>query len=40
MVNHIVMWNFKEEVEDAKKPELVAAMKEELEALVGKFQDS
>ena len=36
MVNHIVMLNFKPEVEDAKKPELIAAMKEELEALVGK----
>ena len=36
MVNHIVMWNFKPEVEDAKKPELIAAMKVELEGLVGK----
>ena len=36
MVNHIVMWNFKPEIEDAKKPEIMAAMKEELEGLVGK----
>lgn len=36
MVHHIVMWNFKPEIEDAKKPEIMAAMKEELEGLVGK----
>ena len=35
MVYHIVMWNFKKEVEEAKKPELLAAMQKNLEALVG-----
>ena len=29
MVHHIVMWKFKPEVEDAKKPELKKAMAEE-----------
>jgi len=36
MVHHIVMWNFKEEVEDAKKAELQADMAKHLEGLVGK----
>lgn len=36
MVRHIVTWCFKEEVEEAKKPELKAAMAENLGALVGK----
>ncbi|NBH99598.1 Dabb family protein [Hominisplanchenecus murintestinalis] len=36
MVRHIVTWCFKEEVEEAKKPELKAAMAEHLEALAGK----
>ena len=36
MVRHIVTWCFKEEIEDAKKPELKAAMAENLSALVGK----
>ena len=35
MVYHIVMWNFKKEVEEAKKPELLANMQKNLEALVG-----
>lgn len=36
MVNHIVMWNFKPEVEEQKKPELKKAMKLHLESLAGK----
>lgn len=36
MVNHIVMWKFKPEIEEAKKPELKKAMNEQLSALVGK----
>lgn len=36
MVNHIVMWKFKPEVEEEKKPELKKAMAEQLKALVGK----
>ena len=36
MVHHIVMWKFKPEVEDAKKPELKKAMTENLKSLVGK----
>ena len=36
MVHHIVMWKFKPEVEDAKKPELKKAMAENLKSLVGK----
>ena len=35
MVYHIVMWNFKQEIEEAKKPELLENMKKNLEALVG-----
>ena len=35
MVYHIVMWNFKKEVAEAKKPELLENMKTNLEALVG-----
>ena len=35
MVHHIVMWKFKPEVEDAKKPELKKAMAENLKSLVG-----
>ena len=35
-VYHIVMWKFKEEIEEAKKPELKAAMAENLGSLVGK----
>lgn len=35
-VYHIVMWKFKEEIEEAKKPELKAAMTEHLCSLVGK----
>ncbi len=36
MVHHIVMWKFKPEIEDAKKPEIKKAMNENLKALVGK----
>ena len=36
MVYHVVMWNFKEEVEEAKKAALIADMKVNLESLVGK----
>ena len=36
MVHHIVMWNFKPEIEEAKKPEIMKAMSEELQGLVGK----
>ena len=35
-VYHIVMWNFKDEIEEARKPELKAAMAENLGSLVGK----
>lgn len=35
MVYHIVMWNFKKEVEEARKLELLATMQKNLEALVG-----
>lgn len=36
MVHHIVMWRFKDEISEEKKPELKKAMKENLCALVGK----
>lgn len=36
MVNHIVMWNFKQEVEEEDKAALKMAMEENLKALVGK----
>lgn len=36
MVYHIVMWKFKAEVSEDKKPELKKAMNEQLSALVGK----
>lgn len=36
MVYHVVMWNFKEVVEEAKKTELQADMAKHLEGLVGK----
>lgn len=36
MVNHIVMWKFKPEVEEADKPELKKIMNEKLSGLVGK----
>lgn len=35
MVHHIVMWKFREEIPEEKKPELKMAMKEHLTALVG-----
>ena len=36
MVHHIVMWQFKPEIEENQKEEIKAAMKEHLNALVGK----
>lgn len=36
MVHHIVMWKFKPEIEESKKPELKKAMAENLKGLVGK----
>ena len=36
MVKHIVMWKFKEEVDEAAKAALIKDMKENLEGLVGK----
>ncbi|HJA68095.1 stress responsive protein [Lachnoclostridium sp. An169] len=36
MVHHIVMWKFKPEIPEEKKPELKAAMKENLASLVGR----
>ena len=36
MVHHIVMWKFKPEVEESKKPELKKAMAENQKSLVGK----
>ena len=36
MIYHVVMWNFKEEVEEAKKAELQSEMAKHLEGLVGK----
>lgn len=35
-VYHIVMWKFKEEIEEARKPELKKAMAENLGSLAGK----
>ena len=36
MIYHVVMWNFKEEVEKSKKEELQNEMAKQLEGLVGK----
>lgn len=36
MVNHIVMWNFKDNIEESQKPLLKKAMEENLKSLVGK----
>lgn len=36
MVNHIVMWNFKPEIQEEDKETIKTAMAENLEALVGK----
>ncbi|MCD7814899.1 MAG: Dabb family protein [Lachnospiraceae bacterium] len=36
MVHHIVMWNFKKEIPEEKKPELKAEMEKQLGSLVGK----
>lgn len=36
MVHHIVMWKFRPEIEEERKPELKKAMKEYLSSLVGK----
>ncbi len=35
MVNHIVMWNFKEEIEESKKESIKKDMEINLKALVG-----
>ena len=35
MVKHMVMWSFKKEIPEEKKPELKAQIKEHLEGLVG-----
>ena len=39
MVHHIVMWKFKPEIEEERKPELKKEMAEQLKGLVGKYQD-
>lgn len=36
MVNHIVMWNFKSEIEEGQKEQIKKAMEENLKSLVGK----
>lgn len=36
MVHHIVMWNFKAEIEEAQKDAIKKAMEENLKGLVGK----
>lgn len=36
MVHHIVMWNFKPEIEEGQKEDIKKAMEENLKALVGK----
>lgn len=36
MVHHIVMWNFKDEIEKDRQPELKAQMERALKGLVGK----
>lgn len=36
MVHHVVMWKFRPEISEEKKPELKAAMAENLKALIGK----
>ncbi len=36
MVNHIVMWNFKPEIQEEEKAGLKAAMEKHLKSLVGK----
>ena len=36
MVNHIVMWKFKPEIEEGQKAEIKKAMEENLKSLVGK----
>ena len=36
MVHHIVMWKFRPEIEEERKPELKKAMKENLSSLVEK----
>lgn len=36
MVHHIVMWNFKPEIEEPQKDAIKKAMKENLKGLVGK----
>ncbi len=36
MVHHIVMWKFKDDIEESRKPALKKAMAENLKSLVGK----
>ena len=36
MVHHIVMWNFKPEIEESQKESIKKAMEENLRALIGK----
>lgn len=36
MVHHIVMWNFKTEIEETQKNAIIQAMEENLKGLVGK----
>ena len=36
MVHHIVMWKFKPKIKEEDKPDIKAAMKENLESLTGK----
>lgn len=36
MVNHLVMWNFKPEIEEGLKEQIKKAMEENLKSLVGK----
>jgi hypothetical protein len=36
MVNHIVMWNFKEDIEESKKDDIKREMEINLKSLVGK----
>ena len=39
MVHHIVMWKFKPEIEEGRKPELKKAMAPNLKGLVGKVPE-
>ena len=39
MIKHIVFWSFKESAEGMDKPQIIAKIKRELEALVGVIPD-